>query len=137
MPRLLGTNALAQRRHWLLHCGEVGRISKITREKKRKNRRTRIYQCLACGKQFSATSGMIFNDTHLPVKKWFMAIAVICEAKRGIFAIQLDRHLEVDYRTAWHLAHRIREAMQDGGSLLTDLLHVPLGFDKTPWPLLQ
>jgi transposase-like protein len=72
---------------------------------------------LACGKQFSATSGTIFNDTHLPLTKWFMAIAMICEAKKGMSALQLQRHLGVNYRTAWHLAHRIREAMQDGSLL--------------------
>src|SRR6266481_4957482 len=99
-----------------VHCGEIGRISKITRETG-KNKRTRIYQCLACGKQFSATSGTIFNDTHLPLTKWFRAIALICEAKKGVSAKQLERHLGVNYRTAWHLAHRIREAMQDGGLL--------------------
>jgi len=99
-----------------VHCGEIGRVSKITRETG-KNKRTRIYQCLACGKQFSATSGTIFNDTHLPLTKWFLAIALICEAKKGVSAKQLERHLGVNYRTAWHLAHRIREAMQEGGLL--------------------
>jgi transposase-like protein len=99
-----------------VHCGEAGRVSKITREAG-KNKRTRIYQCLACGKQFSATSGTIFNDTHLPLTKWFMALALICEAKKGISAKQIERHLGVNYRTAWHLCHRIRAAMQDGGLL--------------------
>jgi transposase-like protein len=101
-----------------VHCGEVGRVSKITRSEG-KNKRSRIYQCLACGKQFSATSGTIFNDTHLPLIKWFMAIALICEAKKGISAKQVERHLGVNYRTAWHLCHRIREAMKEGFSLLT------------------
>ncbi len=100
-----------------VHCGEIGHISKITRESKGKNQRTRIYQCTACGKQFSATSGTIFNDSHLPLTKWFLAIALICEAKKGMSACQLQRHLGVNYRTAWHLAHRIREAMQEGGVL--------------------
>ncbi len=99
-----------------VHCGEIGRVSKITRSKG-ENKRTRIYQCLACKKQFSATSGTIFNDTHLSLTKWFMAIALICEAKKGMSAKQLERHLGVNYRTAWHLAHRIREAMQEGGLL--------------------
>jgi transposase-like protein len=96
-----------------VHCGEVGRISKIQREAG-KNKRTRLYQCLACKKQFSATSGTIFNDTHLPLTKWFMAIAMICEAKKGMSAMQVQRHLGVNYRTAWHLCHRIREAMKEG-----------------------
>jgi len=100
-----------------VHCGEIGRVSTITRQKVGDNKRTRIFQCLACGKQFSATSGTIFNDTHLSLTKWFMAIAMICEAKKGMSALQLQRHLGVNYRTAWHLAHRIREAMQEGGLL--------------------
>jgi transposase-like protein len=100
-----------------VHCG-VMNVSTIMRTAG-KNKRVRIYQCLEkeCGKQFSATSGTIFNDTHLPLTKWFMAIALICEAKKGMSAKQLERHLGVNYRTAWHLAHRIREAMQEGGLL--------------------
>jgi transposase-like protein len=107
-----------------VHCGEIGRVSTITRQKAGDNKRTRIFQCLACGKQFSATSGTIFNDTHLPLTKWFLAIAMICEGKKGMSACQLQRHLGVNYRTAWHLAHRIREAMQDGVSLLTGVVEV-------------
>jgi transposase-like protein len=97
-----------------VHCGEVGRVSRIVRQTKSKNQRNRLFQCLACEKQFSATSGTIFNDTHLPLTKWFMAIALICEAKKGISAKQVERHLGVNYRTAWHLCHRIREAMKEG-----------------------
>src|SRR5229473_7292066 len=97
-----------------VHCGVLN-VSQITREKKGKNQRTRIYQCLdkECGKQFSATSGTILNDTHLPLQKWFLAIALICEAKKGVSACQMERHLGVNYRTSWYLCHRIREAMQD------------------------
>jgi transposase-like protein len=100
-----------------VHCGSVG-VSTITRTAG-KNKRVHIYQCLEkeCGKQFSATSGTIFNDTHLPLTKWFLAIALICEAKKGISAKQVERHLGVNYRTAWHLCHRIREAMKEGGLL--------------------
>jgi transposase-like protein len=106
-----------------VHCGEVGRVSKITRENG-KNKRVRIYQCMACGKQFSATSGTIFNDTHLPLTKWFLAIAFICEAKKGMSALQVQRHLGVNYRTAWHLCHRIREAMSEMGGLLSGVVEV-------------
>jgi transposase-like protein len=108
-----------------VHCG-VMNVSTITRKKAGDNKRARIYQCLEkeCGKQFSATSGTIFNDTHLGLDKWFMAIAMICEAKKGMSAKQLERHLGVNYRTAWHMAHRIREAMQDGGDLLSGVVEV-------------
>jgi len=94
-------------------CGRE-RISKITRKTASKNKRTRIYQCLeeACKQQFSSTSGTIFNDSHLPLTKWFMALALIVDAKKSISANQLKEHLGIgSYRTAWHLAHRIRKAM--------------------------
>jgi transposase-like protein len=100
-----------------VHCGEIGRVSKIQRHTDGKNKRMRLYQCGACTKQFSTTSGTIFQDSHLSLVKWFMAIAIICEAKKGVSACQLQRHIGGTYRTAWHLAHRIREAMQDGGVL--------------------
>ncbi len=96
-------------------CGEIGRVSKITREKTGKNRRVRLYQCLGCGKQFSATSGTIFHDSHLPLSKWFMAVALICNAKKGLSARQVQRDLGIgSYRTAWYLCHRIRKAMEEG-----------------------
>ncbi|MDE3163415.1 MAG: IS1595 family transposase [Acidobacteriota bacterium] len=99
-------------------CG-CERISKITRRTASKNKRTRIYQCLeeTCKQQFSATSGTIFNDSHLPLTKWFMALALIVDAKKSISAKQLQGHLGIgSYRTAWYMAHRIRKAMENQGS---------------------
>jgi hypothetical protein len=100
-------------------CGSV-KVSTITRETKSKNKRTRIYQCLEkeCKHQFSPTAGTIFHDSHLPLEKWFMAIAIICEAKKGVSACQMQRHLGVNYRTAWHLCHRIRKAMNEDDLVL-------------------
>ena len=65
----------------------------------------------SCRYQFSVTSGTIFHDSHLPLPKWFAAIYLMCESKKGISANQLSRALGVQYRTAWYLAHRIRKAM--------------------------
>ncbi len=99
-------------------CGS-NRFSRITRKSKSKNKRTRIYQCLeeTCKQQFSATSGTIFNDSHLPLTKWFMALALIVDAKKSISANQLKQHLGIgSYRTAWYMAHRIRKAMENEGS---------------------
>jgi hypothetical protein len=98
-----------------LSCGSV-KVSRTTREAKSKNRKTRLYQCLEkeCGHQFSATAGTIFHDSHLPLQTWFMAIALICEAKKSLSALQMQRHLGLgSYRTAWHLCHRIRAAMAE------------------------
>jgi transposase-like protein len=103
-----------------IHCPLCGcdQVSKITRKTASKNKRTRIYQCLeeTCKQQFSATSGTIFNDSHLPLTKWFMALALIVDAKKSISANQLMGHLGIgSYRTAWYMAHRIRKAMENDG----------------------
>ncbi|MCY3625346.1 MAG: IS1595 family transposase [Candidatus Dadabacteria bacterium] len=56
-------------------------------------------------------SGTIMHDSHLPLRKWFIAIYLMCESKKGISANQMKRTLGVQYRTAWYLCHRIRQAM--------------------------
>jgi hypothetical protein len=94
-------------------CG-CDHISRITRKSATKNVRKSLYQCLepTCKQQFSATSGTIFNDSHLPLYKWFMALAIVVDAKKSISANQLKEHLGIgSYRTAWYMAHRIRKAM--------------------------
>ena len=70
-----------------------------------------LYQCKSCRYQFSVTAGTIMHDSHLPLRKWFLAIYLMCESKKGISANQLKRTIGTTYRTAWHLCHRIREAM--------------------------
>jgi transposase-like protein len=70
-----------------------------------------LYVCLACKKQFSVTEGTIFNDTHLPLDKWFLAVALMVNAKKGLSAMQLKRDLKTAYKTSWYLSHRIRKAM--------------------------
>ena len=71
-----------------------------------------IYQCASCCYQFSVTAGTIMHDSHLPLRKWFLAIYFMCVSKKGVSALQLKRTLGIgSYRTAWYLCHRIREAM--------------------------
>jgi len=72
-----------------------------------------LYECMDCKYQFSVTTGTVFHDSHLPLTKWFLAIYLICSAKKGIPAKQLQRELAVSYKTAWYMAHRIRLAMQE------------------------
>jgi hypothetical protein len=97
---------------------------KATASSKRRARQRaasrRVYQCLEreCLHQFTATTGTVFHKTHLPLNTWFMAIALICDAKKGMSANQLKRHLGINYRTAWFLCHRIREAMAEKGGPL-------------------
>ena len=107
-------------------CGN-DRISKITRKSASKNKRTRIYQCLekTCKKQFSATSGTIYGDSHIPLRTWFMAIAFIIDAKKGISALQLQRHLGLkSYESAWYLCHCVRKAMQQDGEPLSGTVEI-------------
>jgi transposase-like protein len=73
----------------------------------------RLFECAECKLHFSATTGTLFHDSHLPLQKWFMAITLMVEAKKGISAKQVQRHLGVSYKTAWYLCHRIRQAMQE------------------------
>jgi transposase-like protein len=72
-----------------------------------------VFECSDCGLHFSATTGTLFHDSHLPLQKWFMAMALMAEAKKGISANQVARHIGVQYKTAWYLCHRIRKAMQE------------------------
>ena len=72
-----------------------------------------LYRCVPCDYQYSVTTGSIFHDSHLPLTKWFLAIYLICSAKKGISAKELQRQLAVTYKTAWYMAHRIRTAMSE------------------------
>jgi transposase-like protein len=123
--------AMLERMRWpngvvCLKCGGP-KVSPQFKSKGKTGKIRRLYQCLAkdCRFQFTATTGTIFHDTHLPLNKWFMALALIVDAKTGISANQIKRHLGVSYKTAWHLCHRIRKTMQ--GSLpekLTGIVEV-------------
>ena len=85
-----------------IRCGSMS-ISEIESRKQ--------YDCNDCRYHFSVTAGTIMHDSHLPLRKWFIAIYLMCESKKGISALQLKRTLGVAYKTAWYLCHRIREAM--------------------------
>src|SRR5205085_5374375 len=87
--------------------------AKISRMYKRNQ-----FACESCGYQFSVTAGTIFHDSHLPLRKWFIATLLICESKKGVSALQLKRTLGIAYKTAWYLCHRIREAVKDANTSL-------------------
>src|SRR5258708_5505065 len=71
------------------------------------------FTCSECSYQFSVTTGTIFNDSHLPLPSWFMAVLLLVEARKGMSANQVKRTLGVSYKTAWYLCHRIRAAMKE------------------------
>ncbi len=101
------------------HCGNMGKhyaLKGVRSKASKKNpegvERHGLYKCAACKKQFTVRMGTIFEESHLPLRKWLQAIHLMCSSKKGISAHQLHRVLECTYKTAWFLAHRIREAMR-------------------------
>lgn len=72
-----------------------------------------LYFCRDCKYQFSVTVNTIFNDSHLSLKKWFIATYLICESRKGFSANEMKRILGGSYKTAWYLCHRIRHAMKE------------------------
>ena len=105
------------------HCGLVGEAYKIavkepdleklklTRARYRKPRKG-LWKCAGCRKQFTVTVKTIFEDSHIPLHKWLLAIHLMCASKKGVSAHQLMRMLDIrQYKSAWFMAHRIRYAM--------------------------
>ena len=91
------------------HCGVVGNATEL----KGKSTRLGVYKCYAkeCRKPFSVTVGTVFERSHIPHNKWVLAVHLLSASKKGMSAHQLHRMLGVDYKTAWFMEHRIREAM--------------------------
>ena len=83
-------------------CGDMS-VSEITTRDQ--------FDCNSCRYRFSVTSGTIFDNTKLPLRKWFVAMYLMIESKKGMSANQLKRTLGISYKSAWYLCHRIREAM--------------------------
>lgn len=90
------------------HCGVVGEATEL----QGKSTRPGVYKCRACDKPFSVTVGTVFERSHIPLTKWLLATQLLTSSKKGISAHQLHRMLGVTYKTAWFMAHRIREAMK-------------------------
>src|SRR5215211_3150445 len=95
------------------HCGAMDRISKI-KANPAKRVRFGLHKCGHCAKQFTVKVGTVFEHVRVPLHKMLQAVHLMCSSKKGISAHQLHRILEVQYKTAWFIAHRIREAMRSG-----------------------
>jgi len=90
------------------HCGSVNAY-----RMRGKSCRDGLCRCRDCKKQFTVTVGTIFEDSHVALRKWVRAFHLMCSSKKGISALQLQRNLGLgSYRTAWHMAPRIRLAMK-------------------------
>ena len=73
-----------------------------------------LKKCGACRKQFTVRVGTVFESSHVPLHKWLQAAYLMMSSKKGISSKQLERTLEVTYKTAWFMSHRLREAMMSG-----------------------
>lgn len=120
---------LAERLRWprdvrCVHCGSPRVFRFVTREKTRKVKRAdghldtvpvparHLFQCVDRGHQFTVSTGTVLHDTHLPLTKWFFAVALMVNSRGNVTASQIQRDLGVSYQTAWYLHHRIREALE-------------------------
>ena len=97
------------------HCknADAKRIWKVTPNEAKKIR-AGLHLCAECNKQFTSTIGTIFEDSHIPLRKWLIAWYMLCSSKKGISSLQLQRNLDLgSYRTALFMTHRIRHALKE------------------------
>jgi transposase-like protein len=94
------------------HCGVV-RDGITAVEGTKRAHRPGLYHCNNCGKQFTVTVGTVYESSHIPLHKWLLATHLMTASKKGISAHQLHRMLGITYKSAWFMAHRIREGMRE------------------------
>jgi len=87
-------------------CGAVGHVSRI-------KTRPGLCTCLSCRKQFTVTVGTPMQGSHLPLTTWFLAMYLMATSSKGVSAMKLSQWLGIGYKTAWFLAHRVREMIKD------------------------
>src|SRR6266568_938718 len=91
------------------HCGVIDHAYAT--------KRPGVFRCAekGCRKDFTVTMGTVMERSHIALHKWLQAFHLMCSSKKGVSAHQLHRTLRLGYQSAWFMAHRIREAMRDGG----------------------
>ena len=106
------------------HCGVVDDVVKLTgiRTKASKKHpegtvRHGLWRCRACRGQFTVRKGTIFEESHIPLHKWLQAIHLMVSSKKGVSSHQLHRVLDITYKSAWFMSHRIREAMRNDNTV--------------------
>ena len=103
------------------HCGNAGKIyelkgvkTKPTKKNPEGLERHGLKKCAECRKQFTVRVGTVFESSHIPLHKWLQAAYLMASSKKGVSSHQMHRALEVTYKTAWFMTHRLREAMRSG-----------------------
>lgn len=122
------------------HCGGLDRITKV-KANAVKRIRLGLYRCGDCKRQFTVKVGTVFEHGRIPLNKMLQAVYLMTSSKKGISAHQLHRVLEITYKSAWFLAHRIREAMRSGdltpfgsGGGVVEVDETFIGVDRTMKP---
>lgn len=91
------------------HCGEIENIHRLAGEAGEKG----LWHCRSCRRKFSVTVGTVFERSHIPLCKWLFAADLMASSKKGVSAHQLHRMLGITYKSAWFMAHRLRDAMKE------------------------
>jgi transposase-like protein len=112
------------------HCGVIGGHYKLPEAK---HTRPGVHKCGACSQKFSVTVGTVFESSHIKLHIWLQAVHLMSASKKGISAKQLERMLGVTYKSAWFMAHRIREAMNIAPQRLLGEQGQPVEVDETYW----
>jgi transposase-like protein len=99
------------------HCGDLENVKALGGAAAERG----LWHCGSCRKKFTVTVGTVFERSHIPLSKWLAAFHLMCSSKKGISAHQVHRTLNITYKSAWFMCHRIREAMKAGGVVLPPL----------------
>lgn len=101
-------------------CAHCGGVEKISPPKSKPH----AYWCGQCRKYFTVTTGTIMHSTKTPLQNWIVAIYSVMTARKGVSAMQLSKELGVQYRTAWYMLHRVREACAGGEFRLDNIVEM-------------
>jgi len=82
------------------------------------------YRCRSCRKDFTVRVGTMMHKSKIPIRKWFMALYLVCTARKGISSLQLSKELGITQKSAWFLLHRIREASASETGKLSGIVEV-------------
>ena len=107
------------------HCGALDRLGKLENQRTKASKKNPegklihgLWKCYHCKGKFTVRIGTIFEDSHLPLHLWFQAAFLMCSSKKGVSSNQLHRTLGCTLKSAWFMAHRLREAMREGGLMV-------------------
>ena len=104
------------------HCGAVDRINRLENQNTKASKKHPegklihgLWKCYHCRAKFTVRKGTVFEDSPLELHLWFQAAFLMCSSKKGVSANQIHRTLGCTLKTAWFVAHRLREAMAPAG----------------------